>query len=78
MITVYSTENCVACNASYRKLDDKGIDYTVVNLTAEPDRLKEIAHLGYNSAPVIIAGDQHWSGYRPDRLAALAQEFAAA
>ena len=28
--------------------------------------------LGYLQAPVVVAGDTHWSGFRPDRIKALA------
>lgn len=28
--------------------------------------------LGYLQAPVVVAGSEHWSGFRPDRIKALA------
>ena len=28
--------------------------------------------LGYLQAPVVVAGNEHWSGFRPDRIKALA------
>ena len=28
--------------------------------------------LGYLQAPVVVAGGEHWSGFRPDRIKALA------
>ena len=31
-ITVYSKPSCVQCNATYRALTKKGIDYTVVDV----------------------------------------------
>jgi glutaredoxin-like protein NrdH len=27
--------------------------------------------LGYLQAPVVVAGGEHWSGFRPDRIKAL-------
>ena len=27
-----------------------------------------VMSLGYLQAPVVIAGDQHWSGFRPDAI----------
>jgi glutaredoxin-like protein NrdH len=30
--------------------------------------------LGYLQAPVVIAGDEHWAGFRPDRIKALSNE----
>jgi len=28
--------------------------------------------LGYLQAPVVVAGTDHWSGFRPDRIKTLA------
>jgi glutaredoxin-like protein NrdH len=42
-ITVYTKPSCVQCTATYRALDNKGIEY-----------------------------DDHWSGFRPDKIAGLA------
>ncbi|SLA36917.1 glutaredoxin electron transport component of NRDEF (glutaredoxin-like protein) NrdH [Mycobacteroides abscessus subsp. abscessus] len=33
--------------------------------------------LGHLQAPVVIAGAEHWSGFRPDRIKALATTAAA-
>ncbi|MFE5339668.1 glutaredoxin-like protein NrdH [Isoptericola sp. NPDC056578] len=71
-ITVYSTPACVQCDATYRALDRKGISYDVVDLTQDPEALAMIRGLGYLQAPVVIAGDTHWSGFRPDQIGALA------
>jgi len=30
--------------------------------------------LGYLQAPVVMAGDDHWSGFRPDRIKAVCDE----
>jgi glutaredoxin-like protein NrdH len=27
--------------------------------------------LGYLQAPVVVAGTEHWSGFRPDRIRAI-------
>jgi glutaredoxin-like protein NrdH len=32
--------------------------------------------LGYLQAPVVVAGDTHWSGFRPDQISALAAQRA--
>jgi glutaredoxin-like protein NrdH len=71
MITVYSKPNCVQCNATYRALDSKGIQYEVVDLTASDTALVYVTQeLGYSQAPVVVVDDQdHWSGFRPDRIA---------
>ena len=76
-ITVYSTPSCVKCKATYRALDRKGLAYEVVDVTADAQALETVRSLGYVQAPVVIAGDEHWSGFRPDRIDALAARAAA-
>lgn len=73
MITVYSKPSCVQCNATYRALDSKGLHYTTVDLTADNAALEAVKAMGYQQAPVIVTDDDHWSGFRPDKIAALSE-----
>ncbi|HAZ98328.1 MAG TPA: NrdH-redoxin, partial [Halomonas sp.] len=34
-IQIYSKPACVQCTATYRALDKQGLDYTVIDITAE-------------------------------------------
>ena len=77
-VTVYSKPSCVQCNATYRTLDSKGIDYNVVDLSQDAEALEKVTALGYKQAPVVIADDKHWSGFQPDRINALAEQLVAA
>lgn len=72
-ITVYTKPACVQCNATFRALDAKGLDYKTVDLSTDEDALEAVKALGYMQAPVVVAGDDHWSGFRPDKIATLAQ-----
>lgn len=69
---LYTKPNCVQCDATKRALAKSGIAHELVDITAEPDARDYLLALGYLQAPVVIAGDQHWSGFRPDRIKALA------
>ena len=71
-VTVYTKPACVQCNATYKALDKVGVAYEVVDITENPDAREYVMALGYLSAPVVVAGDDHWSGFRPDRIKALA------
>lgn len=71
-IIIYTKPDCVQCNATYRALDRQGFDYRVVDLTQDQQALNHVKSLGYQQVPVIIAGDDHWSGFRPDKIGALA------
>lgn len=67
-VTVITMPNCSACKASIRVLDKLGVQYNKVDITENPDLLDQIKSLGHVQAPVIIAGDDSWSGFRPDRI----------
>ena len=71
-VTVYSKPACVQCTATYRALDAQGIDYEIFDVTADEKALETVKDLGYMQAPVVIAGDDHWSGFRPDKISAIA------
>ncbi len=69
-ITVYTKPACVQCNATFRALDKAGVDYATVDITVDSDARDYVMGLGYLQAPpVVVAGGQHWSGFRPDRIA---------
>ncbi len=76
-IIIYSKPACVQCTATYRALDRAGLDYDVIDLSADERALADVLALGHQQAPVVVAGDEHWSGFRPDRIKALAGRVAA-
>lgn len=71
-ITIYSKPNCVQCNATYQALDRKSISYQIIDLTEDSQALELVKKLGYQQVPVVIAGDKHWAGFRPDMISLLA------
>ncbi|MCX5044813.1 glutaredoxin-like protein NrdH [Aldersonia sp. NBC_00410] len=67
-VTVYTKPACVQCTATYRALDKEGIEYSAVDISEDPAARDFVMALGYLQAPVVVAGDEHWSGFRPDRI----------
>lgn len=67
-MTVYTKPACVQCNATYRTLDQVGIDYHIIDITEDTQARDYVMSLGYLQAPVVVAGEAHWSGFRPDRI----------
>ena len=45
--------------------------YRIVDLAEDPDARDYLLALGHLAAPVVTAGAEHWSGYRPDRVHAM-------
>ena len=71
-VTVYAKPNCPQCVMTIRQLEKLHLPYVKVDVTEDPSALEACKALGYLSAPVVVAGEEHWSGFRPDRLAKLA------
>lgn len=70
-ITVYTKPSCVQCNATKRALAKAGLAYREVDLTQDAEALETVKAMGYQSAPVVFAEGDHWSGFRPDKIKAL-------
>ena len=73
MIIIYTTPHCIQCKATAREMDRKGLEYNVIDMSADDTSLKKVKDMGYSQAPVVVAGKDHWSGFRPDKINALAQ-----
>ena len=71
-ITIYSKPNCVQCTATYRAMDKAGLSYETVDISLDAQALEQVKSLGYAQAPVVVAGGDHWSGFRPDKIKTLA------
>ena len=71
-ITIYSKPNCVQCTATYRAMDKAGLSYETVDISLDAQALEQVKSLGYAQAPVVVAGEAHWSGFRPDKIKTLA------
>jgi len=71
MVTVYTLPACVQCDSTKRLLSRNNIEYQEVDLSADSEALDMVRGLGYTAAPVVVVGEDHWSGFRPDKLSAL-------
>ena len=71
-ITVYTKPACVQCNATKKALDRAGLEYDLVDISADDEARDYVMALGYVQAPVVEANGEHWSGFRPDRIKGLA------
>ena len=74
-VTVYTKPSCVQCNATYRALDSKGIEYEVLDLSQDEQALAAVK-ARVPAGPVVITDEGHWSGFRPDKIDELAARLA--
>ena len=70
-ITVYTKPACVQCTATKKALDRAGLDYDLVDISLDSDARDYVMALGYLQAPVVVVDEEHWSGFRPDRIRGL-------
>lgn len=70
-IFVYTLPGCQPCRLTKAALKKAGIAYRETDLSTDPRGFEIVHELGYQQAPVVVAGDVSWSGYRPDQLAKL-------
>lgn len=75
MIKLMSKSGCVQCTATERALKSKGIEYVTIDLGEDAEALVEVKKLGYMQAPVVITDEEHWSGFRPDKIDELARRL---
>lgn len=78
-VTVYTRSGppkCMSCVQTTRHLTKRGIAFTEVDVDDDPGTRLALDYLGLSSLPVVVVatalGEQTWTGYRPDRLDALA------
>lgn len=75
-ITLFTKPRCMQCDATKRALDKHGLNYQTIDLTEDAAALEMVMNLGHQQAPVVMAGEESWSGFRPDRIKAIAQQMA--
>lgn len=68
LITVYSQPGCGPCVAVTRHLRKSGVGFEVRDVRQDEQAAQEVAALGYQGTPVVVAGDMHTHGYRKDWL----------
>jgi len=72
MVRIYSKPSCMQCTATYRALDKRGVAYEIVDINANSEAYSYIIQLGYRQLPVVVAGETHWAGFRPDMISKIA------
>ena len=71
MITLFSKPHCPQCTMTTRALDRQGVTYRVVDVSQDAEAAAQVQAWGHRQVPVVHTGTEHWSGFRPDRLATL-------
>lgn len=68
IIIYVSSGRCPGCEATERKLDMLGLPYDLRRADDYPAEVEQLSARVGRQAPLVVAGDQEWSGYRPDLI----------
>lgn len=75
-VIIWSKPRCVQCTATYRALDDKGIDYIVEALDENPEAIQALRNANILQAPFVQTATDAWTGFRPDKINEIAAAIA--
>lgn len=67
-ITIYTRNDCVQCHATKRAMENRGLTFEMVNVDQTPEAADTLRAMGFRQLPVVIAGEEKWSGFRPDLI----------
>lgn len=64
-VVVYTKPDCQPCKATLRRFEAASVKVKELAAADYTDLLKAMGHM---SAPIVMDGVRHWSGYRPDLI----------
>jgi len=67
-ITLYILPSCVQCYATKKYLEKNNLSYDIVDISKNAEAYSFVKSLGYLGAPVLVSGDRHWSGFKPELI----------
>lgn len=67
MITIYGASWCGPCKRVKAHLEKIGKEYVYKDISIE-ENVEELKNFGYSSIPLIVSGETHISGYKPEEL----------
>lgn len=69
---IYTKPGCPQCVGTKRKFDQLGLEYDIIDISIDTNAREHLLAQGFQEMPVVKVGDVAWTGYRPDRIKALA------
>jgi glutaredoxin-like protein NrdH len=71
-VVVYSTQKCGQCKMTYKDLERHNVNYEVIDVSGDENMMGKLREMGFKQFPVVMAGEESWNGFRPDKIKALA------
>lgn len=71
-VHVYGKPGCMQCEYTSKLLGKDGHDVHYHDILADPQARKAVEESGKMQLPLVVAGNQSWNGFSPDRIKSLA------
>jgi glutaredoxin-like protein NrdH len=68
MVQLYTLPACVQCDATKRYFKRYDIEFEEIKLQEVSGALEKVQAMGHTAAPVVVAQNGNWSGFRRDML----------
>ncbi|MGX1809728.1 glutaredoxin family protein [Nocardia sp. NPDC055321] len=67
-VVLYSKRGCGQCIATEKAFAARGIPFVKVDVTQDANAAARVRALSYQSLPVVVVGDMHWSGFQLPKI----------
>ncbi len=67
-VVVYTQPHCASCKEVAHFLEDRGVPFTVHDVSKDPEALEELTSRGYMTTPVTRIGDRWVAGFKRKQL----------
>ncbi|MEA1975880.1 MAG: glutaredoxin family protein [Bacillota bacterium] len=67
-VKVYSSNTCTYCKMVKEYLNDKGVEFTELNISTDAEARKELISKGFMGVPVVYIDDEVVQGFDKKRL----------
>ena len=74
-LVVYGLPNCVQCEQVKKFLNRMLVEFEYVDLSSDSAAYEYVRALGFTQAPVVVIGDESFSGFNPDKLNSIISKF---
>ena len=68
VITVYTKTECPKCEWTKRKLAERGLTFTEIDITQDEEAANMLRDKGIRQMPYVVTDYDAWSDFRIDRI----------